>query len=110
MTIETTSEHVTPTGGNVFSDLGFNSEQSTVLKATSHRIISEKLMIKNSLMGELARWVDENHLTQAEAAQILGVSRPRLSDVINRKSAKFTIDSLIDMLARTGKNIVLTIR
>lgn len=110
MTIENKSAHITPVGDNLFADLGFSPEQSAALKVTSQRIISEKLMIKNSLMGELAKWIDENQLKQVEAAQILGVSRPRVSDVINRKSTKFTIDSLVDMLARTGKNIVLSIR
>lgn len=110
MKIETKSAHVTPVGDNLFADLGFGPEQSAALKANSQRIISEKLMIKNSLMGELAKWIDDNQLKQVEAAQILGVSRPRVSDVINRKSTKFTIDALVDMLAKTGKNIVLSIR
>ncbi|MEQ9106739.1 MAG: XRE family transcriptional regulator [Limnobacter sp.] len=110
MKIETKSAHVTPAGGNVFADLGFSPEQSSVLKANSQRIISEKLAIKNSLMGELAKWIDDNQLKQIEAAEILGVSRPRVSDVINRKSMKFTIDALVDMLARTGKNIQLSVR
>ncbi|RZS42063.1 Xre family transcriptional regulator [Limnobacter thiooxidans] len=110
MKIETKSVHVTPVGDNLFADLGFGPGQSAALKADSQRIISEKLIIKNSLMGELAKWIDENQLKQVEAAQILGVSRPRVSDVVNGKSTKFTIDSLVDMLARTGKNIVLSIR
>lgn len=110
MKIETKSAHITLIGDNLFSDLGFGPEQSAALKANSQWIISEKLMIKNSLMGELAKWIDDNQLKQAEAAHILGVSRPRVSDVINKKSTKFTIDSLVDMLAKTGKNVVLSIR
>lgn len=110
MKIETKSAHITLVGDNLFSDLGFGPEQSAALKANSQWIISEKLMIKNSLMGELAKWIDDNQLKQAEAAHILGVSRPRVSDVINKKSTKFTIDSLVDMLAKTGKNVVLSIR
>jgi predicted XRE-type DNA-binding protein len=31
------------------------------------------------------------------------VSRPRVSDVINRKTAKFTLDTLVEMLSRIGK-------
>ncbi|WP_138519271.1 helix-turn-helix domain-containing protein [Limnobacter alexandrii] len=110
MTIETKSTHVTPAGGNVFADLGFSPKESVLLKAKTQRIISEKLMIKKSLMGELAKWIDDNQLKQVEAAEILGVSRPRVSDVINKKCVKFTIDALVDMLARTGKNIEFSIR
>jgi predicted XRE-type DNA-binding protein len=52
---------------------------------------------------ELAEWIAQHQLKQAEAARILMVSRPRVSDVINRKTAKFTIDTLVEMLSRIGK-------
>jgi len=81
-----------------------------VLHADSMRIISEKLAIKESLMNELAEWIAVKKLKQADAAQILGVTRPRVSDVVNKKSIKFTIDALVDMLARTGKHIQLSVR
>lgn len=110
MSIETKSMHTTPTGGNVFADLGFDPEEAVALQADSKRIISEKLAIKESLMSELAEWINEKKLKQIEAAQILGITRPRVSDVINKKSIKFTIDALVDMLARTGKHVQLSVQ
>ncbi|PKY09942.1 XRE family transcriptional regulator [Acidithiobacillus marinus] len=110
MTIETQSMHITPVGGNVFADLGFAPEEAATLKAESQRIISEKLSIKYSLMTDLAEWIAEKNLKQADAAEILGVTRPRVSDVIHKKAIKFTIDALVDMLARTGKHVQLTVR
>ena len=110
MSNETKSMHITPVGGNVFADLGFEPEEAAALQAESKRIIAEKLAIKESLMTELAEWIDENKLKQAEAAQILGVTRPRVSDVVNRKTIKFTIDALVDMLARTGKHVRLSVQ
>ena len=110
MTIEIKSTHKTPAGGNVFADLGFAPKEAAALKAKSKKIISEKLAIKESLMTELAVWIDEQQLKQAQAAEILGVTRPRVSDVIHRKSVKFTIDALVDMLARTGKHVQLSVR
>lgn len=110
MSIETKSGHITPAGGNVFADLGFKPEEATALKAESQRIISEKLAIKDSLMTELAGWIEAKHLKQAEAAEILGVTRPRVSDVINKKSIKFTIDALVDMLSRAGKHVQLSVQ
>ena len=50
------------------------------------------------------------HHTQSEAAEILGVTRPRVSDVINKKAIKFTIDALVDMVARTGKHVRLSVQ
>ena len=102
--------HITPVGGNVFADLGFDPKEAATLQAASRRIISEKLAIKESLMSELASWISEKKLKQADAAQILGVTRPRVSDVINKKSIKFTIDALVDMLARTGKHVQLSVQ
>jgi len=110
MNIETRSTHVTLVGGNVFADLGFEPKEAAELQAESKRIISEKLIIKERLMSEISIWIAAKNLKQADAAQILGVSRPRVSDVINRKSIKFTIDALVDMLARTGKHVIFSVQ
>ncbi|MNJ81107.1 Helix-turn-helix domain protein [compost metagenome] len=61
-------------------------------------------------MTELAEWIEANNLKQADAAKILGVTRPRVSDVINKKTIKFTIDALVDMLARAGKHVQLSVQ
>jgi len=110
MSIETKSMHITPTDGNVFADLGFEPEEAAALKARSQRIVSEKLAIKEALMIELACWIESKQLKQAEAAEILGVTRPRVSDLVNKKAVKFTIDALVDMLARAGKHVQLSVR
>ena len=60
-------------------------------------------------MTELAAWIEEHRLKQAEAADILMVSRPRVSDVVNKKVSKFTIDTLVEMLSRVGKPVKLTV-
>ena len=68
-------------------------------------------VFKDPVLDKLEEQIDisNQNLKQAEAAQILGVTRPRVSDVINRKSIKFTIDALVDMLARTGKRVRLSV-
>lgn len=110
MSIETKSMHITPVGGNVFADLGFAPAEAEALKAESQRVLSQKLAIKDNLMTELTRWMEAKSLKQAEAAQILGVTRPRVSDVINKKSVKFSVDALLDMLARTGKRVHIAVK
>ncbi len=102
--------HITPSGANIFADLGFEPKEAAKLLEESDKIISEKLSIKESLMTELAVWIEEKDLKQADAARILGVTRPRVSDVINKKSIKFTIDALVDMLARTGKHVQFSVQ
>ena len=66
-------------------------------------------MLKEQLMGELSKWISDNHLKQPDAAEILMVSRPRRSDVVNMKASKFTIDTLVNMLSRIGKPVRLAI-
>ena len=110
MNAETNSMHVTKPGDNIFADLGFNAAEALSLQTQSKRIISEKLAIKDQLMSEISEWMRQNHLKQAEAAVILGIARPRVSDVANRKSVKFTIDALVDMLSRTGKHVQFTVQ
>lgn len=60
-------------------------------------------------MGELSDWIAEQHLKQAEAAAILKINRPRVSDLVNKKANKFTLDALVNMLARIGKPVRLIV-
>ena len=104
------SMHTTPVGGNIFEDLGFEPEEAAALKAESQRRIADMLAIKGSLMAELAKWIEAEELTPTEAAALLGVTPTRLLDAVNNKSAQFTIDALVDMLVRAGKQVQVSIR
>ena len=76
MNVDTESWHITPVGGNVFADLGFEPEEAAALLAQTKRIVSEKRAIKEQLMSKVSEWIRHEHLKQAEAAQILGITRP----------------------------------
>jgi len=89
--------HTTPTDGNIFDDLGFNS------------IEAQKLKIKSDLMIALSQWIEKNKLKQKEAAKLLNISRPRVSDVTRGKIEKFTIDALIDMVEMSGHKVHLSV-
>ncbi|WP_426399477.1 excisionase family DNA-binding protein [Ralstonia sp. R-29] len=71
MAVETKSMHITPVGGNVFADLGFEPEEAAALKAESQRIISESTEVGAGCADVL--------LAIAEVADRLGVSRPYAS-------------------------------
>lgn len=107
--IDTQVRHVTKSGTNLFSELGFTPEESERFQAESKQQINDTKLLKEQLMGELTKWISANHLKQADAAEILMVSRPRVSDVVNMKSGKFTIDTLVTMLSRIGKPVRLAI-
>jgi predicted XRE-type DNA-binding protein len=101
--------HITPAGGNVFADLGFEPAEAAALFEQSHKAIAKKLAIKAQLMDTLAAWMASEKLTQAKAATVLGISRPRVSDVIRHKNSNFTVDALIDMVVRTGQTVQISV-
>ena len=77
--------------GNVFKDLGFSSEQSA------------NLLVRAELMLEIEKYIKRERLTQTEAAKQLGVTQPKISNLLNGKIDTFTIDKLVNMLARVGR-------
>lgn len=89
------SNHITT--GSIFDDLEFNEAES------------ENLKIRASLMRAIENYIAENKLTQAQAAKLMGVTQPRISDLCRGKISLFTIDMLVNMLARTHASISLVI-
>lgn len=86
---------VTSSCGNVFIDLGFSPEEATILA------------MRSQLMGELRIKIRDMEWTQAEAAQVLGISQSRVSDLIRGKWEKFSLDMLITLATRAGKKVEL---
>lgn len=109
MIVDTKIRHVTKPGANLFLELGFTPDEAKRLRAASRKQINDTRLLKQQLMEELTAWITEHHLRQSDAAEILMVSRPRVSDVVNKKTAKFTIDTLVEMLNRVGKPVRLAI-
>lgn len=101
--IDTQIRHITQPTDNIFADLGL--EDAGNLKKEADALANAKL----ALTRVVADWVQENHFKQEEAAEILGVSLPRLSDAINAKISKFTLDALVTMVSKTGHSITISI-
>ena len=82
--------------GNVFLDVGFPPEEA------------ENLLLRAQLMSrirDVARGA-----TQREAAKQLGVSQPRLNDLMRGKIGKFSLDALVNMLAHAGMRVELKVK
>jgi predicted XRE-type DNA-binding protein len=108
-TIDVVSRHRTDANANVFEELGFpQGEADRLLRATDAEV-DESIRIKCQLMDEIARWIEAASVTQTAAARVLRVTRPRVSDVVNHKVQKFTIDALVLMLSRIGKRVQLAV-
>ena len=52
----------------------------------------------------------EKAITQAQAARLLGVTQPRISDLVRGKIDRLSVDSLIEMLGRTGARIAVVVK
>lgn len=76
--------------GNVYLDLGFSPAEA------------EYLLLRSRLMVMVERLISDRQMTQVKAARLLGVSQPRVSDIVRGRVERFTIDALIEMLARAG--------
>lgn len=109
MSIDTEIRHVTKAGSNIFLELGFDAVEAEQFQEELQQHVNNTIALKEQLMTELAQWITDNHLKQIEAAEILHVSRPRISDLVNKKSSKFTFDTLLNMLNRIGKPVQLVI-
>ena len=81
---------ITPSSGNVFRDLGYSPEEA------------EHLLIRSELMIAAQKALERRALTQAAAAKVLGVTQPRVSDLLRGRIDLFSTDALIDLLARLG--------
>lgn len=84
---------ITPSSGNVFTDLGFGDDEA------------EHLRLRSTLMIEVRKLIEERKLTQAEAAKLFGVTQPRISNLVRGRIDLFSIDTLVGMLARAGIHV-----
>jgi len=67
------------------------------------------MKLRASLMHGIRRRIKKEEWTQEETARFLGVSQPRISDLLNGKLSKFSIDALIKLLAALGSGIEVKI-
>lgn len=86
---------VRKSSGNVFVDLGFPPDEVAVLT------------LRAELMVVLRRLIAAKGWTQAQAAEALGVSQSRVSDLVRGKHEKFSLDMLVTLAARAGRTVRL---
>ena len=67
------------------------------------------LTARSELMTALRERVKSWGLTQAEAAARLGVTQPRLNDLIRGKLDKFSLDALVNLISAAGLRLQIRI-
>jgi len=82
---------------NVFEDLGFGLEEAMNLK------------VRADLMLDLRAYIQAQGWTQQEAAEHLGETQPRISNLMSGEVSRFSIDKLINLLGKVGMEVKIEV-
>ena len=82
--------------GNVFADLALPD--------------AEKLKIKTGLVIEIRKAMRSLRLTQQEAAKRIGITQPKVSDMMRGNFSNLSERKLMDCLTRLGYDIEISVR
>ena len=69
----------------------------------------ERLKMRSRLMRALTARVKSWHMTRAKAAKRLGITQPRLNDLLKDRFNKFSLGALFDLATRAGLKVTLSI-
>ena len=86
---------ITPSSGNVYSDLGLQNPGEHALKAELVRRIAKALKVQS--------------LTQAKAAQVLAVGQPDVSKMLAGQFRQFSVERLMRFLVALGHDVKIVV-
>lgn len=70
---------------------------------------AENMKLRAKLMVAVRDYIERKGFSQAQAAKQLGVTQPRISDLVRGKIDLFSIDMLINMAAAAGMHVDMKI-
>ncbi len=68
------------------------------------------MTMRSNVMIAIKDKVDSWNTTQARAARRLGISQPRLNDLLHGKINKFSLDTLTTLAMRAGLKVKVDVR
>ena len=90
------SPEITIGSDNIFADLGLEN--------------AEEMLVKAKLARQIYVCITDRQLSQIEAANILGIDQPKVSNLINGKLAAFSIERLFRFLNALDRDVEITIK
>ncbi len=81
---------------NVFADLGLPD--------------AEERMAKAQLSIQIHEIIKKRHLTQAQAAELLGIDQPKVSALMRGKLAGFSMERLFHFLNALGRDVQIVVK
>lgn len=88
--------HVEIGKGSVYADLGFED--------------ADQMMVKAQLVTKIAEVIKEIGLTQAQAAEILGLTQPMLSNLLRGRFRGISERRLMDCLTKLGNDVQIVVK
>jgi predicted XRE-type DNA-binding protein len=88
-------EPIIESSGNIFADLDLEPSEAAILH------------MRAKLMNDLRSYIKTSGMTQTEAAAQLGITQSRVSDLVRGKWDKFSLEMLITLEARAGRQVTL---
>lgn len=73
------------------------------------RIEAENMRLRSVLMMAIRDYIESEGLTQKNAATLMGVTQPRISDLCRGKIHLFGLDSLVGMVSATGLRVEISV-
>lgn len=70
---------------------------------------AENMKLRSALMMAIAARLSASEMSQAQAAKLLGVTQPRVSDLMRGKISLFGLDALVNMATAAGLHVELRI-
>jgi predicted XRE-type DNA-binding protein len=85
-----------PSTGNVFADLGLPD--------------AEELLVKSNLAMKINNIIEKRHLSQTQAAAILGIPQPKVSMIQHGKLRGFSLEKLCHLLTLLGRDVDIVVK
>src|SRR5215467_15558397 len=82
--------------GNVYADLGYPD--------------SDTMLVKAQLVAKIAEIVQRRALTQAQTAEILGLTQPKVSALLKGRFRGISEHRLLECLTRLGRDVHIVVK
>ncbi len=82
--------------GNVFADLELSEPDERLAKA--------------DLAAKIAQIISKRHLSQAQAAELLGISQPKVSMIMNGRLKNFSMEKLMILMMALNRDIEIVVK
>lgn len=89
-------EKLKASAGNVFADLGLTEPDERLAKA--------------DLAIKIAQIINKRHLSQAQAAELLGISQPKVSLILNGRLQGFSLEKLLLLMMALDRDIEIRVK